>query len=302
MSHKGMWLQRLIYFLREAFRNLRTSPLVSAVSTAIIALSIFIFGLFLVIFVNFAGMFQRWNRNVAVDVYLAPGIDSKSTEALAAKFKGMPEITDIQFISADKAYEQFRKMLGPQAELLDELGKNPLPASFRLTPIEKVRNTDALALLAQKLENLPGVAEVRYGAKWVERFQAIIQVLRMLGIVIGLILLLASVLIISNTIRLTVYSRKEEIEIMRLVGATETFIRIPFFLEGLFQGLVAGLAAVGILWVIYMLFLANINLPFGAFGIGQFVFLPSWAIVSLVSGGALLGMVGSSVALSRFMK
>ena len=215
-----MGFQRLTYFLLEAFRNLRTKPLVSVISTAIIALSIFIFGLFLVIFVNFADLFQRWNRNVAVDVYLVQGIDSKSTEKLAAEFKSMPEITDIQFISAEKAYDQFRKMLGPQSELLDELGQNPLPASFRLTPVEKIRNTDALALLAQKLEKLPGVAEVRYGAKWVERFQAIIQILRMLGIVIGLILLLASVLIISNTIRLTVYSRKEEIEIMRLVGAT----------------------------------------------------------------------------------
>jgi len=297
-----MGFQKTTYFLKESFRNLRTKPVVSMVSTAIISLSIFIFGLFLLIFVNFAGMFQRWSRHVAIDVYVAQGIDSQGVEDLSGRLRALPEIIDIQFTSAEQAYEQFRKMLGPQAELLDELGANPLPASFRLTPAEQYRNTESLAVLAQKLQRLPGVSEVRYGAKWVERFQAIIQAFKMLGMVTGAILLLASVLIISNTIRLTVYSRKEEIEIMRLVGATETFIRIPFFLEGLFQGFVAGLVAVCMLWVIYTLFLVNVNLPIGVFGIRQFIFLPSWLIMSIIAGAVALGIIGSSVALSRFME
>ncbi len=296
-----MWIQRIIYFSREAFRNLRTNPLVGGVSTGIIALSILIFGLFLVIFINFTGMFQRWGRRVAVDVYLLQGVETQRVEKLTAVFEAMPEVSKVRFIPSQEAYDDFREMLGPQAQLLDELGENPLPASFRLTPSKEARNPQILAALAKKIGGMTGVEEVRYGAEWVRRFQALIQVMRMLGLVIGAILLLASVLIISNTIRLTVYSRKEEIEIMRLVGATETFIRVPFFLEGLFQGFVAGIVAVGLLWVVYEAVLANIHLPFGTFGLGQFVFLPPWGMGALVAGGTLLGMVGSSVALSRFM-
>ena len=294
-------LQRISYFLREAFRNLRTNPLVSSISTAIIALSILIFGLFLVIFVNFTGLFQRWGRRVAVDVYIAQGVKEEGIKQLGVTLEAMPEVSKIFFVSEDEAYRQFQEMLGPQAELLDELGENPLPASFRLTPQEKAHTPPKLKELAGRIKLLPGVEEVRYGAQWVARFHGLIQVLRMMGLVIGGILLLASVLIISNTIRLSVYSRKEEIEIMRLVGATETFIRVPFFLEGLFQGFVAGVLAVSLLWVGYKLLLVNIHIPVGGLGFGQILFLPTWAAAALVGGGTLLGVLGSSVALGRFM-
>ena len=285
-----MFLQRLSYFIRESFRNLRTNPLVGGVSTGIISLSILIFGLFLVIFINFASMFDRWGRRVAMDVYLVQGIESQKIEQIKSTFKKMPEFGKIEFISTEKAYDSFREMLGPQAELLDELGENPLPASFRLTPVKTARNSKTLGAMADIIVKMEGVEEVRYGARWVTRFQAIIQMLRVLGLVIGGILLLASVLIISNTIRLTVYSRSDEIEIMRLVGATETFIRIPFFLEGLFQGFSAGVVAVALLWGLYKLLLMNIHLPLGALGVGQFTFLPPWGMFSLVIGGTLLGL------------
>ncbi len=283
-------------------RNLRANPLVSAVSTAIIALSIFIFGLFLVIFFNFAGIFQKWGRSVAMDVYLEKGLKESQIELAGKKLEMFDGVDDVDFTSSREAHKKFKEMLGPQADLLDELGRNPLPASYRLQLEENARNARFLAELADKVRKIPGVAEVRYGAEWVERFQGLIQVLRMLGLVIGGILLLASVLIISNTIRLTVFSRREEIEIMRLVGATETFIRVPFFLEGLLQGFAAGLVAVGMLWVVYQAVLVNVHLPFPGMEMGQFVFLPPWGKIALVGGGTLLGVLGSSVALSRFLE
>jgi len=276
--------------------------MVSVVSTAIIALSIFIFGLFLVIFFNFAGIFQRWGRSVAMDVYLRKGLEQSLVRQVGKKLEMFEGVDEVTFTSSREAYDEFRRMLGPQADLLDELGTNPLPASYRIRFEEEAGKAQFLADLAARVEKIPGVDEVRYGAEWVERFQGLIQVLRMLGLVIGGILLLASVLIISNTIRLTIFSRREEIEIMRLVGATETFIRVPFFLEGLLQGFAAGLVAVGMLWVLYQALLVNVHLPFPAMSMGQFVFLPPWGRVALVGGGTLLGVLGSSVALSRFVE
>lgn len=276
--------------------------MVSIVSTVIISLSILIFGLFLVIFVNFEGIIERLGRRMAVDVYLIQGIGPSRIDEISKKLSGLPDVTEIEFISAETAYNQFKQMLGPQADLLDELGENPLPASFRLTVRKESRNPDSLSRIAQNIEIIDGVDEVRYGAKWVDRFQTVITSLKAAGSVIGAILLLASVLIISNTIRLTVYSRSDEIEIMRLVGATETMIRAPFFLEGLFQGFIAGCLAVGLLWVFFKILLSKINLPLIFIGPSQLIFLPAWAMTILIAGGTLLGIIGSIVALARFMK
>jgi len=291
--------ERIFYFLREAGRNYRTNPVVTGVSTGIISLSILIFGMFLIIFLNFRSFFEHWGRKVRVDVYLVENVPAAGAQKLDAAIRGIPGVYKVEYVSADDALREFRQMLGGQESLLNELEMNPLPASFKIHPATDHRTPEAVRRIAEAAGRLPGVAEVRYGAEWVEKFSVLIGVLRIVGAIIGGILLLSSLLIVSNTIRLAIFARREEIEIMRLVGATETFIRIPFFLEGLVQGLVASAIALALLWGIYWMALVRVELPLSMLGPVRLQFLPVRASVELFLGGALLGMMGSAFALSR---
>lgn len=294
-----MWAERIFYFLREAGRNYRTNPVVTGVSTGIISLSILIFGIFLVIFLNFRSFFEHWGRKVRVDAYLVENIGSPDTQKLESAIRGIPGVEKIEFVSADDALKEFKQMLGGQETLLSELETNPLPASFKIHPANGYRTPESVRKIADAVGKLTGIAEVRYGAEWVEKFSALIRVLQLVGAIIGGILLLSSLLIISNTIRLTIYARREEIDIMRLVGATETFIRIPFFLEGLFQGLVAGSIALALLWGIYWIVLARVDLPLSTLGPVRFQFLSTGVSLELLLGGTMLGLLGSAFAMSR---
>lgn len=296
-----MFAEKFLYFLNQCRLNFKSNPVISGASTVIIALSLFIFGMFLIIYLNFQKVSERWGRKVRVDVYLVDDIDTEVTNSLEVKIKNLDGVESVEYVSADSALEEFRHMIGDD-ELLKELETNPLPASFKVQVKKEYRNPSYLKELAEKIEKLTGVEQVRYGAEWVEKFDALLKIFKLLGLVIGAILSLSSLLIISNTIRLTIYSRKEEIEIMRLVGATESFIRIPFYLEGTVQGFAAGIIAM-ILWrLVYMAILVKLDFTLGTLGGARLEFLPLRYLIAMICAGALLGLLGSLTALSRIEK
>jgi cell division transport system permease protein len=207
------------------------------------------------------------------------------------------------YTSKAEALQQFKRELQGRESLLEGLGENPIPASLQLRVHEASQTPEALKQLAASLGRLEGVEDVMYGQEWVDRVNAAIQMLRLLGLSVGLALGLASLLIVSNTIRLAVYARTEEIEVMRLVGASRLHIRAPFVLEGMIQGtLGAGLALV-LLFGAYRATLWQIQVtPGQIFGMGVGSFLePHWA-VAMVLAGAAVGAFGSMISVGRFLR
>lgn len=297
-----MFLEKVLYFLNQCRLNLKINPVISGASTVIIALSLFIFAMFLTIYLNFQKVSDRWGRKVRVDVYLVDAIDAQQVSFLENEIKNLGGVENVKYISADSALQEFRHMIGGDDELLRELETNPLPASFKVQVKKEYRNPSCLKELAEEIKKLDGVDQIRYGAEWVEKLDALLNLFRLLGSMIGGILFLSGLLIISNTIRLTIYSRKEEIEIMRLVGATENFVRIPFYLEGIVEGFTASIIAL-ILWgLVYSTVFAKLDFSLGALGGAMLEFLPLGYSIALVVVGTLLGFLGSLTALSRIEK
>jgi cell division transport system permease protein len=207
------------------------------------------------------------------------------------------------YTSKAEALQQFKREMQGKEALLEGLGENPIPASLQLRVHEAYQTPEALKQLTASLSRLEGVEDVMYGQEWVDRLSSVIQVLRLLGLSVGLALGLASLLIVSNTIRLAVYARAEEIEVMRLVGASRLHIRIPFVLEGVIQGTLGAVLALLLLFGAYRATLWQIQMtPGQIFGMGVGSFLaPEWVMLMVVVGAGV-GAFGSLISVGRFLR
>jgi len=212
-----------------------------------------------------------------------------------------PGVTIKGFISKDDAMESLRRQLGNKAGLLDGLRENPLPASLEII-LSRDRGGNSLPYqLKTRLEGIDIVDEVQYSQEWIERFQAIMEAVKIIGMVVGGLLFLAALFIITNTIKLTIYSRRDEIEILKLVGATNRFVKIPFLIEGSIQGFLGGSVALVILFLIYMIFITRVDLRIG-FASLDIIFLPAQFIYFLLLMNIIVGFVGSTISLGRFFR
>lgn len=241
----------------------------------------------------------KWGQSVSMSVYVQDGIDQGTKERIEALLKNIPGADLKAFISKEEAFMDLMEALGAQSGLLDGLTGNPLPASFEI--LFKDVNVDQInpKEIKEHLERIEGVDEVQYSEQWLERFEGLIYILKVVGFIIGGFLCLAVLFITTNTIKLTIYSRQDEIEIFKLVGATDWFIKVPFLIEGAIQGLVGGLIALLILFLVYTVFALKkvhlIDLP-----VLEIVFLPSEYLVFMLSLSLVLGLIGSLVAVGRF--
>jgi cell division transport system permease protein len=213
-------------------------------------------------------------------------------------------VRDVTYLSKKEALTDFRRKIRGQESLLEGLKTNPLPASFQLRIREQYQTADALGHLAASLKRIEGVEDVLYGQEWVERLTSLIEVMKILGIVIGGVLAVASLFIVANTIRMAVYARAQEIEIMRLVGATRAYIQIPLILEGALQGGLGAALALGLLYALFRGTLWQLGTAASMIFAGTELtqFLEAEYRMAMVGLGALLGGVGSLVAVRRFLK
>ncbi len=211
------------------------------------------------------------------------------------------EVEAVEYCSPQKALHSLEEAMGEAAQVLKGLPENPLPASLEVRLKRPYRNLEAIDKIAARLSKIKGVADVEYGGGWMKRFFAFVRVLRWLALSLGLLLLFASVIVISSTLTLGFYSRKAEIEILRLVGATESYIRFPFFLESLLQGIGGAVLAVALLWILYQIFRANMGTAWSLFaGWVQLHFLSVPAMITLLFLGAMVGVISSLLTFGRF--
>jgi cell division transport system permease protein len=288
----------LVYFVRTALRGLRASPITSSVAALTIAISLVLVGAFALLLQNMEELLDRFGGDLAVTAYLEEGLSAQRQSELERVVGTVEGVQSVRLVSKEEALERFRQGVGRGGALLEGLEENPLPASLEITLAGSQRSSAGMERVVGALRGLPGIADLSSGQDWVEGYLRAVALIRGIGIGLGLILALATLLIVANTIRLAVFARRDELEILALVGASRSFIQTPFLLEGLIQGALAGLLALGLLLLLFRLVLPGfefgLELLLG--GVSPRFFHPGEAL-ALVAAGAGLGVVGSASAL-----
>jgi cell division transport system permease protein len=210
-------------------------------------------------------------------------------------------VSEAVFISKEDALKRLKRQIKRQISLLDELKENPLPDAFEVRMIPSSQSWEKVETLSDKIGSLPYVDDVEYGKKWLGRFTNIVNLFRITGYGIGALFFMAAVFFVANTIRLVLYSRREEIEIMRLIGAADSFIKTPFYIQSLIQGTLGGILGLGILFVTFIIIASNVEHGFlpGSF---QIRFLPPAAFFSIVISSMFVGWLGCYLSLKQFLK
>ncbi|MEJ2478254.1 MAG: permease-like cell division protein FtsX [Desulfobacterales bacterium] len=214
---------------------------------------------------------------------------------------GMVGVEEVHFISRDEALKNLREQLPHQTFLLDNLKQNPLPDAFEVHLSPATRNWEKIEKLAEQVEKLPEVEEVEYGRGWLGRFAAVFNLFRLAGYALGTLFFMAAVFFVANTIRLVLYSRREEVEIMRLVGAEDRFIKTPFYIEGVLQGALGGIIGLATCLLLFLAVSSNVTPElFG--GVFQIRFLPTRMLVAMVLASMMVGWLGCFASLKQFFK
>ncbi len=292
-------LQAFTYFLREAAVGLARSLRVSLLAIFTIAVSLFLSGMVLLVSKNLSRTVHEWRAEARFSVYLAPEVDAASRAELRAAIAKGRWTESLEEITPEAARARFERAFPSLAELVAGHGEGALPFSFEAV-LKTIPATDMSAFTAwvEELRGRPGVVMVDADQDWISQIETLLALIRGLGLALAAILLGASVFTIASVVRLTSFLYREEIAVMRLVGATEFYIRGPFYFEGILQGLVGGLIAVGALAGVHLLIAPRVasSLVAGALA-GSF--LSPAELVALVVFGAIAGWAGAVVSLSR---
>jgi len=282
---------------RSAVRGLVGSRVTSSIAVATIAIALFLVGAFAIVVVNMRGLVERFGSDLEITAYLDDGLREADRVRLAERVATVEGVERVELVDQDEALRRFRAISGGAA-LLEGLEENPLPASVEISLAPAHRTAEGVEILRAALDGLPGIAEIAHGQDWVEGYARASTLMRVSGYALGTVLALATLLIVANTIRLGVYAREDELEILALVGASRTFVRTPFLMEGTLQGAIGGLIALALLWVSYQLFVPQLE-----YGLVFFIgkadphFFDAGEMHRLVGGGAALGLLGSMAAL-----
>ncbi|MBM3285384.1 MAG: ABC transporter permease [Candidatus Aminicenantes bacterium] len=235
--------------------------------------------------------------------FLKPEASSAELKQVEERLRASPSVIRVDYVNRDQALERFRKNFPELEDILRNLNVNPFPDSLEATLEKKAFLSEDIPGFIDTIKALPGVEDVQFNRDWVKKMQSLSRLARAIGFFLGGILILASFFIISNVIRLNVFARQNEIEILRLVGATNTFIRLPFVLEGMALGMFGSGLSLLLLYILIKLFPLYLGQSLGALQeLINFRYLSLSQSLSLVIGSALMGVLGSLSSLSRFLK
>jgi len=296
-----MTLRLCIYFFKTAFNNIKNNRLVHMISIGTITVSMLLLGAFLLLSVNVSNLLSDWGEALSISVYIEDSLDESARKKIESALSDLEGAEIKGFISKELALNNLKNSLGDQVGLLEGLKANPLPASYEIVFHETEDNNVDPVIIKSDIEKLDGVDEVQYSEQWVERFKGLMNVLRIVGLVIGGFLCMAVLFITTNTIKLTIYSRRDEIEIYKLVGATDWFVKLPYLIEGAIEGLVGGILSFVTLLVVYSIFSVNTVQVFGL-PVIDFTFISFAHSIFIIVLSVLLGFVGGLIAIGRFFK
>lgn len=288
------------FVLEEAFRDLRRAGWVGVTAVLLITLSLGALGSFWVLSLNLGHAVSEWRERFRVIAYLREEPSPEAVAGLLQRVEAVGGIQRLRYVSKEEALVALRESLGAEAGVVDELPANPLPASLVLTPSPEAATPAGTRELIQHLGTFPEVEEVQGGTEWVERLAHWRRLLAAIGLGVGGVLALAAILTVTTASTLVLHARRDELEIMRLVGASEAVLRMPLLLQGLVQGLLGAALALTVLWLAYTLVLRQLeSLVALTLGLSGTAFLSPLDTTLLVGGGGLLGALGGLLAKGR---
>lgn len=288
-------------YIKRALQDVQRNRLLNALTIIIIAFSVLIVSALILFLINVESVFHSWEKDVRMMVYLNPDIDEGTKKALNEKLRAENEILETRFISKEEALQLLKTQMKHQKSLLDGLRENPLPEAFeiRLKPV--IPTDGGLDKLASRIEAISGVDEVEYGRQWIGKAIAFFHLFRFAGLAMGGLFFIAAVSIVANTIRLLLYSRQDEIEIMRLIGATERFIKAPFYIQGLLQGFLGAVIGIVVLYGIYYFISLKVQKGFTEF-LFHLRFFSIDTLFVILFTSMLIGWIGCFLSLKKFVK
>ncbi|HLG44043.1 MAG TPA: permease-like cell division protein FtsX [Nitrospirales bacterium] len=293
-------MTRLRYLLGEAVDNIRANRTTTLIALVTVTFTMLGMGVFLLLYLNVQGALGSLREEIKVLVYLRDTASPQAIADLRARVSRDPAVAAVEFVSREQALAAFRAQFPSEDRLLKGLGENPFPASFVIRVSPGHRSSGSVEALVQKLKALPDVEEVQYSRDWIENLAAALRYLEILGWGVGAVLAASMVTILANTIRLTLYARREEIEILKLIGATAGFIKTPFVLEGALLGGMGAACSLLLLRGAFEAAEAKIALKGTFWGLGsQLAFLPGRVAVLFLILGIALGCLGSWVSLMQ---
>ena len=287
------------YFLREAFRSLWRNAFMTFASVGTMALSLTMLGMFILMGLNLNHMASQVESTVEISVYLQDEITVEQQKALETMVKGLPGVQELSYMNKEQALERFRARLGDRQDLLESLGgQNPLPASFQI----RVAEPSQVDGVVQATLKAPGVDETQFGQAIIEQIFSVARWMRIISLVLVLVLGIAALFIIANTIRVAVFVRRREISIMKYVGATDKFIQLPFLMEGTMLGFLGAILATFVIDVSYTVISDQLR--------STLTFLPIlpkhplllWVSLGMMILGPSIGALGSMISIRRFLK
>lgn len=285
---------RLLGFaLDEAARSVWRRRGASAMAVATAGASLFVLGLLLLVGIATAGVLAEWTAAAELSVFLRDSATADQRAAIERTLRGSDLVAGHAYVGPDEALRRFREQFPDLAASAAALESNPLPASYdvRLRP-ERARDA-AVDDFAASLGALPGVSDVQYDRRWVDRLLTVVAAVRTAGVTLAIVLVVGACLTITSVVRLALHARRAEIEIMQLVGAPLAYIRGPFVLEGTMLGLAGALLALGTLWAGFMAVRGHVTAWTAGLASGAAPgFLPLWAVLALAAGGAAIGCLG----------
>ena len=298
-----MRLSKTSFVLRRVLKSFRELLWTHILTSGTMAMTLFIFGGFLLIQDNLHGLVKGWGDQIQIFAYLENRLTAAEVAPLVSRLSAYPEVESVRFVSQGEAWQNFKKSLGSQSGVLEGLSADILPASLEIALKAGDRSHDSLAGVAERLRAEKGVSEVEYPEEWTERFSLLLLGIQWAKWVLGGFLVAATLLIVGNTVKLAILARREEIEIMQLVGAPAGLIQAPFVIEGMIQGLFGASLSLIFLWLLFLFLSSQLPLTLGIFtGAAQLRFLELQSLSLLLFLGWAMGAVGSLLSLRRFLQ
>ncbi len=285
---------------RRAVRSLWENAYLNSVAIGVIGASVLLLGVYLTVQFNLNQIVNTWDRDVHVSAYFHPDVPEQRRFNLRDQLASQSEVTRVRYVSPEDAHTWMREQMPGMEAVLDELGSGSLPASLEISLATTSANPDSVALFARTLQ-VTDFSDVDYGQEWMERFQGFLSLLKLLGAIMGALILVAALFLVMNTVHLIVYNRKNELEIQKLVGATNVFILGPFVAEGMIQGLIGSGLAIGALFTIHEILVARLKETLELAASANLAFLPWSYLCVLMAAGAITGTLAAWAAVWRFL-
>ena len=291
----------MTHFLKKALADIRSNRFLNLITIITISLSILVVSVFLLFFENASRVIESWNQGGRAMVYLENEFRPEMLPDLKKQIQALGNIDDIVFIPKAQALEKVKKDMSSRTNFLKTLKNNPLPDALEIK-MTAYDSFEGVEQLAHRIKAIEMVEDVEYGQGWLGKFLNIFNLFKITGYAMCSLFFLIALFITANTVRLAFYSRKLEVEIMRLVGATETFIKAPFYVEGLLQGFFGGVIGLAVLWVTFLTISSGIAQDLASYVYFDIRFLSIKTLLIIVLGSTFLGWFGCFLSLRQILK